>query len=132
MDITFTIKITEEGIPQLIGLLAKMWNNPNPAANVTVEETPEGKVVTVNPEVPTTPAPVQAVPVETPAPAPVAAKPTAAQIQAAAGAFMDAAPGNITILQNVLRELGATALPQLKPDQLEAFAAKLREQGAIL
>ena len=133
MDITFTVKITEEGIPQLMGLLAKMWDNPNPTAQVTVEKTEEGKTVTVHPETPaapvrTTPA-TQVTPVPAVAPAVQAAPVTAAQIQAAAGAFMDQAPQNMKVLQDLLAEQGVQALPQLSPEQLQAFAARLREHG---
>lgn len=140
MDITFTVKITEEGIPQLMGLLAKMWDNPNPAAQVSVQSTPEAKVVTVSHETPTPippTAPQEAaptVPAAAPAPAPVAqvAPVTTAQIQAAAGVFMDTAPGNMKVLQDLLAEQGVQALPQLSPDQLQAFAARLREHGVAI
>lgn len=134
MDIIFTVKITEEGIPQLMGLLAKMWDNPNPAAQVSVERTSEGKTVTVHreepvqvsPPTPATPTPVQA------APAPQAKPLSPAQVQAAAGAFMDQAPGNMQVLQNLLAEQGVQALPQLSDAQLQAFAQRLREHGVRL
>ncbi|GEM_PF-6911733 len=129
MDITFTVKITEEGIPQLMGLLARMWDNPNPAAQVQVEARPEGKVVTVIPEAPAAEAPQAPAPVEEKPAAAVPKPVTSAQVQAAAGAFMDASPGNLGILQGLLAELGVQALPQLSPDQLQLFAARLREHG---
>lgn len=147
MDITFTVKITEDGIPQLMGLLAKMWDNPNPTAGITVEKTQEGKTVTVkSPDLPEDAAKQVAdelqnakpvfIPAPAPAPAPVvqAAPVTVAQIQAAAGIFMDAAPQNMGILQGILAELGVQALPQLSayPDKLQAFAARLREHGVTL
>lgn len=134
MDITLSIKITEEGIPQLMGLLAKMWDQPNPISTITVEKTEEGKTVTLHRENPQpAPAaetqPVQAQPV-TP---PQAMKPvTAAQVQAAAGAFMDASPNNLTILQGMLAELGVQAVPFLTPEQVQIFAAKLREHGVTV
>jgi len=136
MEITFTVKITEEGIPQLMGLLARMWDNPNPAAQVRVETAPEGKTVTVTPEAPAA-APHQATaPAAEAQPARRAPKPlppvTAAQVQAAAGAFMDEAPGNIAILQGIMTDLGVQAFPQLQPEQLQVFAARLREHGVAV
>lgn len=134
MNITFTITMTEQQIPELIGLLGKMWANPDPAQQITI--------VKVQPEAPAAPkhtenAPqiVAAAPVIASAIAPsiTPAKPvTAVQIQRVAGAFIDADPANMAVLQGILAELGAKALPQLNPAQLEVFADKLREQGVAL
>lgn len=126
MDITFTVKITEEGIPQLMGLLAKMWDNPDPTAQVTVEQTTEGKTVTVHQE----PAavPQQAAPV-----APVAEDYTAEAIGRAAAAFVDADPTNMDKLLACLQGMGVQAVTQL-PDAAARteFARRMRELGAKL
>jgi len=134
MDITFTIAMTEQQIPQLIGLLGKMWANPDPAQQIAI--------VKVQQEAPAIDKPIEdasqivaAAPAVAPAIAPIIApaKPvSAAQVQQAAGAFIDADPANMAVLQGILAELGAKALPQLNPAQLEVFAAKLREQGVAL
>lgn len=166
MDITFTIKITEKQIPEMIGLLAKMWDNPDPTANFEIIPEAGQKTVYVMKESKTsanapaeahmaaTPA-APAAPAETAellspvfpgsapaaqtAPTPEAAipptappAPTAAQIQAAAGAFMAQAPNNITILQELMREMGVTAFPQLSNAQLATFAQKLRDLGVAV
>lgn len=150
MDITFTIKITEKQIPEMIGLLAKMWDNPDPTANFEIIPGANQKTVRVmkeskSPEeapteahtaaTPTAPAP--AAPAETaeqisPAFPESPPAPTAAQIQAAAGAFMVQAPNNITILQELMREMGVTAFPQLSNEQLSLFAQKLRDLGVAV
>lgn len=152
MDITLTIHITEKQIPELIGLLAKMWDNPDPTASVVVED--GQKVVTIQPGVTLTPATVSL----QPEPAPVApsapaeasdvtataediahgktyctpAKPSAAQVQAAAGAFMALDANNITVLQRIMQEFGVTAFPALKDDQLDAFVKRLRDLGVAV
>lgn len=142
MEITFTVKITEEGIPQLMGLLAKMWDNPRPSDQIQVQHGTQGKTVTVHVDSPaavpqqTAPAAAPAEAPTVPAAAPQRAAPatpvTAAQIQAAAGAFMDAAPGNMKVLQDLLAEQGVVALPQLNQEQLQGFAARLREHGVAV
>lgn len=136
MDITFTITMTEQQIPELIGLLGKMWANPDPAKQITIVKVqteapaPAEKPAEINAEA-TAPAPV------IPAPDPVKAAPvkpvTAAQVQQAAGAFMDANPANMTVLQGILADLGVQAFPQIKTqDQLDTFAQKLREHGVTV
>ena len=118
MELTFTIKVTEDSIPELIGLLQKMQANPTPGK--ALEEKPAAQ-----PEAPA----AQPAAKTKPKPAPTI---TAEQIQAAAGAFMDAAPGNLSVLQSILAELGVQSLPQLKPDQLQLFAASLRGYGVSI
>ena len=137
MDITFTIKITEEGIPQLMGLLARMWDNPDPTAQVVVEDTPTGKTVTVAPE-------AHKAPVQTPSAPAVAPKPTAepeapvAQetytveaIGRASAAFVDADPSNMDKLLATLQAMGVQAVTQLPDAAARAeFARRMRELGA--
>lgn len=90
---------------------------------------------------PATPAPVAAsTPAPAPAPAPAAAVPVAnvpvaqppqytkEQIMAAGGALMDA--GKSKELIDLLHSFGVHAVLDLQPDQLGAFATKLRELGA--
>ena len=121
MDITFTITLTDKQIPELIGLLHKISATPDPRV-VTVIEPRSG-----------TPAAEAASPITPEAPAAAAAPlVTMAQVQAAAGAFMDAAPGNLSVLQDILAELGVQSLPQLKPDQQQLFAASLRGYGVSI
>lgn len=133
MDITFTITMTEQQIPELIGLLGKMWANPDPAQQITIV-----KVQTEAPAPADKPAEINAAATTTAtAPVPVVASPvkpvTAAQVQQAAGAFMDANPANMTVLQGILAELGVQAFPQIKTqEQLDTFAAKLREHGVTV
>ena len=123
MDITFTITMTEQQIPELIGLLGKMWDNPDPTQQITI--------VKVAPNSPAT-KPIETAPDIAPAIAPAIAPVSAAQVQQAAGAFIDADPANMAVLQGILAELGVKALPQLNPAQLEVFAARLRERGVAL
>ena len=130
MNITFTITLDEQGIPQLIGLLSKMLANPDPGQQVIVETHAEAptRVKTAKPE--TAPAPDPANHTATLAPPQTAL--TVAQVQQAAGAFVDVAPGNMAVLQGILKNLGAQAVTQLKPEQLQLFAAQLREKGGAL
>ena len=93
-----------------------MWDNPDPTQQITI--------VKVAPNSPAT-KPIETAPAIAPAIAPV----SAAQVQQAAGAFIDADPANMAVLQGILAELGVKALPQLNPAQLEVFAARLRERG---
>lgn len=139
MDITLTIHITEKQLPELIGLLAKMWVNPDPTGNIEIQEEPAKKTVriikeetqeaqapfTANMTAPVAPpAPVGTTMQETPG------TPGAAQIQAAAGAFMAIDPiNNINVLQTIMREFGVSAFPELKEDQFPAFVKRLRELG---
>lgn len=140
MNIKFSIELTEKNIPQLMGLLAKMWDNPNPAEGITIVKQSESA-----PEKQETPA--MSAPVAEPAPAPaVVTKPTpeptpeptqsasltAAQLQLAAGKFIDLNPNNLFVLQQLLSEIGATAIPQLTPEQRVIFTQKLRELGGDL
>jgi hypothetical protein len=118
MDISFTINLTDKQIPELMALLAKMQDSG--AAAVTVDAKPAAKPVPAAQEAPS------------PVPAEAPRTVTADQIQAAAGAFMDAAPGNLSVLQSILAELGVQSLPQLKPDQLQLFAASLRGYGVSI
>lgn len=133
MDITFTITMTEQQIPELIGLLGKMWANPDPAKQITIVKVqteapgPADKSDEIN----------AAATTAAPAPVPVITAPvkpvTAAQVQQAAGAFMDANPANMTVLQGILAELGVQAFPQIKTqEQLDTFAQKLREHGVTV
>lgn len=140
MNIKFSIELTEKNIPQLMGLLAKMWDNPNPTEGITIvkqsETTPE------KPEVPTMsasvvePATVPAMVAEpTPEPKPEPAQSaslSAAQLQLAAGKFIDQNPNNLFVLQQLLSEIGATAIPQLTQEQRVLFTQKLRELGGDL
>lgn len=130
MNITFTITLDEQGIPQLIGLLSKMLANPDPGQQVIVETHTEAptRVKTVKPETVPVPEPIN----HTAPLAPPQAALTVAQVQLAAGAFVDVAPGNMAVLQGILKDLGAQAVTQLKPEQLQLFAAQLREKGGAL
>lgn len=130
MDITFTVKIAEEGIPQLMGLLAKMWDNPNPTAQVRVERSDEGKTVTANPETPAAPAA---------APEPVAAPEavvtsetyTVEAIGRASAAFVDADPANMDKLLAALQAMGVQAVTQLPDAAARAeFARRMLALGA--
>lgn len=141
MDITFTIKITEKQIPEMIGLLAKMWDNPDPTKNFEIHEEPGQKTVWVKKEAVSPESSPEASPVTaTVAPeATVAAtvpntpaRPNAAQIQAAAGAFMAIDESNITVLQGIMREMGVTAFPQFNEAQLDKFAQRLRGLGVAI
>lgn len=131
MDMSISIHFTEENIPEIMGLLAKMFDNPNPLSNVTVAHAGDTRVVTVNPaKAKAEPAPASA---PASAPAPVEpSRPTKEQLQLAAGNFMARAPGNLARLQEVLSDMGAPAVPSLRDEQLELFAQKLRELGEIL
>ena len=53
---------------------------------------------------------------------------TTEQIMQAGAALMDA--GKIQELTNLLQSFGVQAVMQLKPEQLDAFAVKLRDLGA--
>lgn len=126
MNIKFSIELTEKNIPQLMGLLAKMWDNPNPAEGITIIK--QSEVVTEKPE-------VASVSAMTAAPDPEPAQPvplTAAQLQAAAGKFIDQNPNNLFVLQQLLSEIGAPAIPQLTVEQRVLFTQKLRELGSAL
>lgn len=139
MDITFTITMTEQQIPELIGLLGKMWANPDPAKQITIVKVQTEAPTTTTAAVPADkPAEINAAATTTaPAPVPVITAPvkpvTAAQVQQAAGAFMDANPANMTVLQGILTDLGVQAFPQIKTqEQLDTFAQKLREHGVTV
>ena len=130
MDMSISIHFTEESIPEIMGLLAKMWDNPKPSSSVSVAQVGDTRVVTVN----TMKAPIEATPApaSAPSPAPAPAKLSKEQLQLAAGNFMARAPGNLARLQEVLSDMGAPAVPSLRDEQLELFAQKLRELGEIL
>lgn len=146
MDITLTIHITEKQIPELIGLLAKMWDNPDPTKNIEIHDGLGQKTVLIKKEseaeqpasVPpagTTAPVVLPVPPSSPelAPTPSAPnRPSAAQVQAAAGAFMALDANNITVLQSIMQEFGVTAFPALKDEQLDAFVKRLRDLGVAV
>lgn len=145
MDITFTITLTEEGIPQLMGLLAKMWDNPRPSDQIQVQHGAQGKTVTVHVEPPaavpqqTAPAEAQqqavAVPVASPAPsAPASVEDYSVEaIGRAAAAFVDADPTNMDKLLGCLQGMGVQAVTQLPDAAARAeFARRMRELGAKL
>jgi len=134
MEITFTAKIPDEGVGELLALLTRLWDSPNAVAEVSLKTMDNSKLdqaaAPAQQSAPAAPAP--AAPAQPKAAQPAAKPVTAAQIQAAAGTFMDAAPGNLQVLQDILAELGAQSLPQLGPEQLQAFAARLREHGVAV
>lgn len=132
MEITFTVKLTEEGIPQLIGLLGKMWANPDPGSQVVVTTHKTGAPTDI--EI-TPPAPVavepQAVPAPVEAPAPVVEPEyTAEMIGRAAAQFVDQDPGNMDKLRGILLAMGVQAVTQLiTQEQKAAFVARARKLG---
>ena len=147
MNIKFSIEMTEKNIPELMGLLAKMWDNPDPAAISVFEQKFDAKVLTVKTPQPIT-EPIDE-PIQTnsasetlthsvPAPSsetrvPLTAVPiTKEELQLAAGTFMAKDMKNLTVLQAALLSIGATAVPSLRDDQLEPFAQKLRELGVAI
>ena len=75
-----------------------------------------------------TPAP--AIPTQAPAAVPLAQPPqyTTEQIMAAGATLMDAGKANELVA--LLHSFGVQAVMDLKPDQLGAFATKMRELGA--
>lgn len=144
MNIKFSVELDETGIPQLIGLLAKMMDNPDPASQVVVETAQEGKTVTIQPTpapvavqapAPVAPAIAPAIPTPTaPAPAaPVAEEYTVEAIGRAAAAFVDADPANMDKLLSCLQGMGVQAVTQLPDAAARAeFARRIRELGAKL
>ena len=100
-----------------------------PAPVAPVQQAP-AVPVTAPPAIPPA-APAYPTPAPTPAPAaPVAAAPayTLDQLQVAIGPLMDA--GKAPQLQGLLAKYGVQRMPDLRPDQLPAFAADLRGLGA--
>jgi hypothetical protein len=147
MDITLTIHITEKQIPELIGLLAKIWDNPDPTKDIEIHDGLGQKTVWVmkeaKPEQPASVPPAAATaPVVLPVPPPLSPelaptpttpnRPNAAQVQAAAGAFVALDANNITVLQSIMQEFGVTAFPALKDEQLDAFVKRLRDLGVAV
>lgn len=86
-------------------------------------------VAPVKPEPEPTPAPDPEPAQETPS-APSEPAPDMAAIRNACAALRDA--GKLPAVQALLKETGAKNLSSLKPEQLPAFAAGLRELGAKL
>lgn len=147
IEINVHIKTGAEGIPHILDALLRLYERRGaedtipevrvtadapaapgmPAALAAQHPVPEKAWATEEPQA------AQAAPAPAPIPTPARKPVTAAQAQAAAGAFMDAAPGNLAVLQGIMRDLGVKALPELKtPEQLEAFADKLRGHGVTL
>ena len=96
-----------------------------PAPVAPVQQAPAVPVTvppTMQPAAPAYPAPAPA--------APIAAAPayTLDQLQVAIGPLMDAGKG--PQLQGLLAKYGVQRMPDLRPDQLPAFAADLRGLGA--
>ena len=118
MNIKFSIEMTEKNIPELMGLLVKMWDNPDPAASIVVEQKCDASVLKVK----------ALQPVAEPIDVPI----TKEQLQLAAGTFMAKDMNNLAILQTALQTIGAKAVPSLRDDQLEPFAQKLRELGVAI
>lgn len=128
MEITFTVKLTEEGIPQLIGLLSKMWANPDPGSQVVVTTHKDGAATDIE-ITPPVPAPAAA-PAPVSAPAPAEPEYTAEMIGRAAAEFVDRDPGNMDKLRGILLDMGVQAVTQLvTKDQKAAFAASARKLG---
>ena len=69
-------------------------------------------------------------PAEKPVEAPAADVPTLDQIANAGARLLDADAGKMMPLLDLLREFGVQAITQLKDDQLETFAERLRGLGA--
>lgn len=139
MEITFSIKMTHESIPSLIGLLEQL-HKAYPDTVVSLLNPPgefapehEHKHGTASTPVPASiPAPV---PAQTPAPAPAPAPTTAQdytieQIGRAAQSFMDADPGNINVLLDSLQQMGVQAVTHLTtPDMRAGFVARMQAAG---
>lgn len=134
MEITFTVKLTEQGIPQLMGLLARMMANPDPGAQVVVEKTEEGKSITISPETPSTPVKVSMVAnpeLSVAAPPAAPEQYSVEDIGRASAAFVDADPGNMDKLLATLQAMGVQAVTQLPDAAARAeFARRMRELGA--
>ena len=114
--------------PQLIGLLSKMWANPDPGSQVVVTTHTDGAPTDI--EI-TPPAPAQAAnPAPVSAPAPAEPDYTAEMIGRAAAEFVDRDPGNMDKLRGILLDMGVQAVTQLVTKaQKAAFAASARKLG---
>lgn len=147
MEITFTAKIPQEGVQELMALLARLWDSPNPAAEVSIHTVDTSKTAPTPVEQPAAPVATTAVPVQTapisspPAPAaPVQAAPASADDQytveaigRAAAAFVDADPANMDKLLSCLQGMGVQAVTQLPDAAARAeFARRMRELVAKL
>lgn len=150
MEITFTAKIPQEGVQELMALLARLWDSPNPAAEVSVHTVDTSKTAPTPVDQPAVPVATATVPVQ-PAPtaptpaapvqpaAPVTAAPaaddqyTVEAIGRAAAAFVDADPANMDKLLSCLHGMGVQAVTQLPDAAARAeFARRMRELGAKL
>ena len=117
MDINVNVQI-----PDLIGAMESLAKALEPIFSIRPPQPPPPAALPAAPVVPVSP--VSAAPVS---PAP---QYTHERIMAAGGALIDA--GKMDDLIALLGRYGAQAVTQLKPDQLDTFAAELRALGATI
>lgn len=126
-SVTLTSDLTQEPMqmpepaPEKPKRTRKAAKAPESAQEPAVEpEAPQAATTPTEPEKPA----------EKPVEAPAADVPTLDQIANAGARLLDADAGKMMPLLDLLREFGVQAITQLKDDQLETFAERLRGLGA--